>query len=61
MSTYIERRMDILANRLKSRTQRDGKALPGYEQNVAAIKAELAQLSLAPTVEEENGDENLPG
>lgn len=57
MSTYVERRVDILAGRLKARTQRDGKALPGYEQNVAAIKAELAQLTVAPNTEEADGDE----
>lgn len=57
MSTYIERRMERLASMLKSRTRGDGKALPGYEQNVARIKAEMEQLSLAPNVEAENGDE----
>lgn len=45
MSTYIERRMEVLAQRLKSRTQRDGKPMPGYEQNVAMLKAEMAQLT----------------
>lgn len=46
MSTYVERRVNILAERLRTRTQKDGRPLPGYEQNVAAIKAELAQLSV---------------
>lgn len=45
MSTHIERRVEVLARRLKTRTQKDGTPLPGYEQNVAGIKAELAQLS----------------
>lgn len=44
--THAERRMEKLAARLKARTQRDGTPLKGYEQNVAAIKAELAQLSV---------------
>lgn len=44
--TSTERRIDKLAQRLKARTQRDGTPLRGYEQNVAAIKAELAQLSV---------------
>lgn len=46
MSTHVERRVDVLAKRLKNRTQKDGTPLPGYEQNVASIKAELAQLSV---------------
>lgn len=45
MTTNVERRMDVLARRLKARTQRDGTPMPGYEQNVAQIKAEMAQLS----------------
>ena len=46
MTTGAERRVDKLAARLKARTKRDGTPLPGYEQNVAAIKAELAQISV---------------
>lgn len=46
MSTHVERRVEKLAQRLRNRTQKDGTPLPGYEQNVAAIKAELAQLSV---------------
>lgn len=53
MSTYVERRVEVLAKRLKTRTQKDGTPLPGYEQNVAAIKAELAQLSVK---EQDYGD-----
>lgn len=45
MSTNVERRVEVLAKRLKLRTRKDGSPLPGYEQNVAVIKAELAQLS----------------
>jgi hypothetical protein len=45
MSTHIERRVDLLAKRLKLRTRKDGTPLPGFEQNVASIKAELAELS----------------
>jgi hypothetical protein len=40
----IKKRIDILMHRLKGRTQSDGTPLPGYKQNVAAIRAELAQL-----------------
>lgn len=57
MSTYQERRLEKLAAKLKARTQRDGKPLPGFEQNVAQIKAEMAQLSVSPTTEDDNGDE----
>lgn len=45
MSTYHERRMDKLAARLRARTRHDGTALPGFEQNVATIRAELEQIS----------------
>lgn len=45
MSTYHERRMDKLASRLKARTRHDGTPLPGFEQNVATIRAELEQIS----------------
>lgn len=45
---YVTSRIDKLTQRLKARTKRDGKPLPGYEQNVAAIRAELEQLALAP-------------
>lgn len=44
MSTQAERRFEVLQRRLQSRTQRDGTALPGFKQNVAAIRAELAQM-----------------
>lgn len=42
MSTQAERRFEILKQRLQARTQRDGEPLPGFKQNVAAIRAELA-------------------
>lgn len=45
MSTYHERRMDKLASRLKARTRQDGTPLPGFEQNVASIRAEMEQIS----------------
>jgi hypothetical protein len=37
-------RMEQLVQKLKSRTDREGEPLPGYAQNVAQIKAEIAQL-----------------
>jgi hypothetical protein len=55
MSLGVTRRVDKLQARLRARTRRDGKPLPGYEQSVAAIRAELEQLSLAP-VNGENED-----
>lgn len=55
MSTYQERRVDILAKRLKSRTRHDGTPLPGYEQNVATIRAELETLSAAEERVKRNG------
>lgn len=45
MSTYEERRVQILSERLRRRVKNDGTPLPGYEQNVATIRAELEQLS----------------
>ncbi len=54
--SYVSNRIDRLAERLKARTQRDGKPKPGYEQNVAAIRAELEQLALHPSMQE--GDDN---
>lgn len=47
MKTYEERRIDILARRMKARTRHDGTALPGYEQNVASIRAEIESLAAA--------------
>lgn len=37
-------RLELLTRRLKARTKGDGKAKPGYEQNVAVIKAEISLL-----------------
>lgn len=45
MKTAEERRVDRLAERLRKRCRKDGTPLPGFEQNVAAIRAELEQLS----------------
>lgn len=46
MKTYIETRMEKLQQRLRGRTKADGTALPGFEQNVATIRAEMEQLSV---------------
>jgi hypothetical protein len=43
--TYFQRRIDQLAHRLKARTKADGTARPGFEQNVAALRAEIEQLT----------------
>lgn len=45
MSTYHERRVEKLQSRLKGRTRHDGTPLPGFEQNVASIRAELEEIS----------------
>jgi hypothetical protein len=37
-------RMERVTQMLRARTDADGNALPGFKQNVAAIRAELAQL-----------------
>lgn len=37
-------RLDKLYAMLKARTDREGKALPNYAENVAAIKAEIRKL-----------------
>lgn len=42
--TSITRRIEQLADKLQARTNHEGKPLPGYTQNVASIKAEMAQL-----------------
>ena len=56
--TYISNRIDTLSRRLAARTQRDGTPKPGYRENVAAIKAELEQLALHPSMlkETDNGE-----
>lgn len=56
MTTRIERRVDVLARRLRARTKHDGTPLPGYEQNVAAIRAELGMLN-EQAAQSEDGDE----
>ena len=40
----IGKRIEILTKRLQARTNHEGDPLPGYKQNVASIRAELAQL-----------------
>jgi hypothetical protein len=37
----MESRKQALLDRLKARTNRDGRARPGYEQSVVMIRAEL--------------------
>lgn len=41
----LEQKMNQLQRKLKARTRRDGAASPGFEQNVAAIRAEMELLS----------------
>jgi hypothetical protein len=41
MSTHHERRVEILARRVRARTKHDGTPLPGFEQNVASLRAEM--------------------
>lgn len=40
-------RMEKLADRLRARTDHEGNPLPGYRQNVAAIRAEIAEIQEA--------------
>ncbi len=46
MTTRTERRMEVLAEKLQHRTRADGAPAPGFEQNVAAIRAEMEQMSV---------------
>jgi hypothetical protein len=39
-----EPRIDVLRRRLAARTDSDGKPLPGFAENVAAIKAEITRM-----------------
>lgn len=41
----LKNRIDLLTRRLRARTNHEGKPLPGYKENVASIRAELAQLT----------------
>lgn len=41
----LEKRFSKLEARLKARTKHNGDARPGYEQNVAVIRAEMAQIT----------------
>jgi hypothetical protein len=45
MSTPQERKMEKLAKLLKARTRHDGTARPGFESNVALLRAQLEQLN----------------
>lgn len=42
--THEMRRLQKLMDRLQARTNHEGSPLPGYKQNVAALRAEIAQL-----------------
>lgn len=55
MSFPSERRIDKLQRLLKSRTKADGTPRPGFEQNVATIRAQIEQLTVAPP---EDSEEN---
>lgn len=44
-------RLQDLKNKLKARTRSDGSALPNYQQNVDALRKEIARLE-----EVQNGD-----
>ena len=57
MSTYHERRIEVLNRRLRSRTKADGSPMPGFKQNVASIRAELASLEEMITRQEDNRGE----
>jgi predicted Zn-dependent protease len=61
MSTFEERRIEKLRQRLKARTKHDGTPRPGFEQNVATIRAELEAMSerYAPKAEPE-AEEDTP-
>lgn len=47
-------RLEKLIARVQARTDRSGEPLPGYKQNVAALRAEIAVL----TEDLEKGDED---
>lgn len=48
MTTRVERRIEKLQRLLKARTRHDGTARPGFEQNVASIRAEIETLTEGP-------------
>lgn len=45
MTSPFHMKMDSVQKKLKARTRPDGTARPGYEQNVAMLRAELAILN----------------
>jgi hypothetical protein len=45
MSTRTTHRLEKLMARLKARTDRHGDPMPGFKQNVAALRAEIALLT----------------
>lgn len=51
-------RLDKLTARLRARTDREGKPLPGYRENVAALKAEIAMLAEQMDAVKEMGADN---
>ena len=44
MDESLNRRQELLFKRLKARTDPTGGSRPGYAENVAAIRAELAVI-----------------
>lgn len=44
---HASRRIELLEERLQKRLRKDGTPMPGFEQNVASIRAELAALAAA--------------
>lgn len=60
MTTALETKMQKLEKALKARSRPDGSAKPGYERNVAQIRAEMSIMSsrieLAQSLETNNGE-----
>lgn len=55
MKTWQEKRIERLQKRLRGRTRADGTAMPGFRENVAAIRAELSLISVDADGEIKNG------
>lgn len=59
MNNALERKMDDLQKKMRARCKSDGTPRPGYEQNVARIKAEMELISgrieIARAAEKHNG------
>lgn len=58
--TPLERKMNDLQRKMSARTKPDGKPRPGYEQNVAQIRAEMeiisGRIQIARRLAEENNN-----